>query len=178
MDKREFAMYAAAIRTYYPREQILPNEQAMALWFREVKDIPFPVAEAALRKWVSTNKWPPAISDIRDLAAEIIHGDAPDWGNAWNSVLAAIRKYGWYNAKAAMDSFDPLTRETVRRLGFRELCLSENITADRANFRMVYETLEKREKINQQMSLPLHADIEKLRLEVADSLRLDAAEEE
>ena len=31
MDKREFATFAAASKTYYPRENLLPNPQAMEL---------------------------------------------------------------------------------------------------------------------------------------------------
>lgn len=38
MTKREFGLFAAAIRTYYPRENILPNEQAHDLWFRQLQD--------------------------------------------------------------------------------------------------------------------------------------------
>ena len=75
MDKQEFATLAMAIRTYYPKENILPNKEAMQLWFRELHDIPYNVAEAALRKWVSTNKWSPSIAEIREMAANIQNGD-------------------------------------------------------------------------------------------------------
>ena len=34
MTKKEFAIFAAALKTYYPREQLLPNSEAMELWFR------------------------------------------------------------------------------------------------------------------------------------------------
>ena len=95
MDKREFGLFASAIRTYYPREQILPNKEAMELWFRELQDIPFPVAEASLRKWVSTNKWSPSIADIRELSANVQNGDIPDWGEGWEEVQRAIRKHGY-----------------------------------------------------------------------------------
>lgn len=165
MDKREFAIFADALKTYYPRETLLPNPQAMELWYRELQDIPYAVAEAALRKWVSTQKWSPSIAEIRELTSSIQHGDLPDWGEGWHQVQNAIRRYGFYNAKAALDSLDPLTRQCVERLGFRELCMSENITADRANFRMVYETLAKREKTNQQLALPLQEAIAKIQLQ-------------
>lgn len=164
MDKKEFAIFADALKTYYPRETLLPNPQAMELWYRELQDIPYAVAEAALRKWVSTQKWSPSIAEIRELTSSIRHGDLPDWGEGWHQVQKAIRRYGYYNTKAALDSLDPLTRQCVERLGFRELCMSENITADRANFRIVYETLAKREKTNQQMALPLQETIAKIQL--------------
>lgn len=168
MEKREFAIFADALKTYYPRETLLPNPQAMELWFRELQDIPFPVAEAALRKWVSTQKWSPSIAEIRELSSSIAHGDIPDWGEGWNQVQKAIKRFGSYRPKEALESLDPLTRETVERLGFRELCMSENITADRANFRIVYETLAKREKTQQQLALPLQEAIAQIQMKGMD----------
>ena len=155
MDKREFAILADAIRTYYPKENILPNRESMALWYRELQDIPFPVAETALRKWVSTNKWSPSIAEMRETAANVQNGDIPDWGEGWEQVCRAIRKYGSYEPRKARESLDPLTRKCVERLGFYNLCMSENPMADRANFRQCYEILAKREQVRQQMALPL-----------------------
>lgn len=162
MDKQEFATLAMAIRTYYPKENILPNKEAMQLWFRELQDIPFPVAEAALRKWVSTNKWSPSIAEIREASANIQNGDIPDWGEGWEQVCKAIRKYGFYEPKKALESLDPLTRQVVERLGFRNICLSENPTAERANFRQCYEVLAKREQTRQQLALPLQEAIKQI----------------
>lgn len=168
MDKREFATFAMALQTYYPREQLLPNQQAMELWYRELKDIPFSVAEAGMRKWVSTNKWSPSIAEIREMAVNVTSGDAPDWGDGWEKVLTAIRRFGYYNKKEALDSLDPLTRKCVERLGFRELCISENIMTDRANFRQIYETLSKREQVQQQLALPLRETIAQIQAKNVD----------
>ena len=162
MDKKEFSMFAMALKTYYPKEQLLPNQQAMELWFRELQDIPFTVAEAALRKWVSTQKWSPSIAEIREMTVNVQYGEIPDWGEGWEQVMYAIRRYGIYRPKEALDSLDPLTRQCVERLGFRELCMSENITADRANFRMCYETLAKRQQTDQQLALPLQKVISQI----------------
>jgi hypothetical protein len=155
MDKKEFSMFAMAIRTYYPKENILPNQQAMELWFRELQDIPYAIAEAGLRQWVSTNKWSPSIAEIREMASTVQNGSIPDWGDGWEQVLLAIRRFGTYRIPEAMESFDPLTRKCVERLGFRNICMSENINHDRANFRMIYEQMAERQKKESQLSLPL-----------------------
>lgn len=155
MDKKEFGLFASALRTYYPKEQILPNQQAMELWYRELQDIPYTVAEAGLRKWVSTNKWSPSIAEIREMTSTVQHGDIADWGEGWEQVIMAIRRYGSYRIPEAMESFDPITRQCVERLGFRNICMSENIAADRANFRMMYEQIANRQKADNQMSVPL-----------------------
>ena len=162
MDKKEFGILASAIRTYYPKENILPNNEAMSLWYRELSDIPMHVAEAALRKWVSTNKWSPSIAELRETAATVQNGEIPDWGEGWEQVCKAIRKYGFYEPKKAMESFDPITRQCVERLGFRNLCLTENPTAERANFRQCYEVIAKREQVSQQIALPLRETISQI----------------
>lgn len=162
MDKKEFALFASALRTYYSKENLLPNSQAMELWFRQLMDIPYPVAEATLNKWVATNKWSPSIAEIRELAAEIQNGKLPDWGEAWEETCKAISRYGYYRPKEALASLSPLTRKTVDRLGFTNLCLSENPTADRANFRQCYEIVAKREQEAQVLSLPLQQIIQQL----------------
>ena len=132
MTEQEFGQFAAALRTYYSREAILPNRQAMELWYRQLQDIPFPVAEAVLNKWVATSKWSPSIADLREGVAEIQRGgQTPDWGEGWNQAMNAIRKYGSYDEE--------------RALAYKALCWSENQVADRANFRQVYEILAKRQ---------------------------------
>lgn len=162
MDKKEFGLFASALRTYYPREQILPNKEAMELWYRELKDIPYLVAETSLRKWVSTNKWSPSIAEIREMVANVQNGQIPDWGEAWEQVRNAIRRYGYYQQKKAMDSLDPLTRRCVEMIGFVNLCMSENQVADRANFRQCYEVLAQREQTRQQVALPLQDVIKQI----------------
>ena len=71
MTKQEFAVLASAIRTYYPKEKILPNQQAMQLWFIHLQDIPYRVAEVALEKWVISNKWSPTIADLREYVKKV-----------------------------------------------------------------------------------------------------------
>lgn len=146
MDKKEFATFAAALKTYYPREQLLPNNQAMELWFRQLQDIPYEVAEAGLNKWVATNKWSPSIADIREMATNIVDGDIPAWGEAWEQVIRAIRTHGYYRVSETLEMLDPLTKKVVEQMGgVRKLCMSDTPDVDRANFRMMYETLAKRQ---------------------------------
>ena len=171
MTKQEFAKLAMALKTYYPKEdKLLPNQQSMELWFRELCDIPFQVAEIALRKWVSTQKWSPSIAEIREMTSNVVNGDVQDWGEAWEKALRAVSKFGMYNQEKAMASLDPLTRKAVERIGFRNLCMSENISTERANFRMIYETLEKREKTDNQIALPLQEAIKMIQIKGMDAV--------
>lgn len=170
MDKKEFGLFASALKTYYPKEdKLLPNKQALELWYAALQDIPYRVAEAALLKWISTQKWSPSIAEIREMSSSIQNGDIPEWGEGWEKTRRAVRKFGLYNEKKALESLDPLTRKVVERLGFRELCLSdENDTTFRANFRMIYENLANREKVDQQLALPLREAIAQIQLKGID----------
>lgn len=116
----------------------------MQLWYNQLRDIPYKVAETVLNKWVAIEKWSPSISDIRQLTSELLNGEPTDWGDGWEQVEKAIRRYGIYREAEALESLDDLTRQTVKRLGFKNICLSENQQADRANFRMIYEQLAER----------------------------------
>ena len=168
MDRKEFATFAMALRTYYPKEQILPNQQAMELWYREICDIPFDVAEMALRKWVSTNKWSPSIADIREMTSGIVNGEPMAWGESWEKAMNAVRRFGSYNQAAAMDSLDPLTRKCVESIGFITLCMSENIMVERAHYQKIFEIYSKREQTEKRLAGPLLEAISQVRLNGID----------
>lgn len=152
MTKKEFSLLALALSSYFPKEKnFLPTPEAIELWYLQLKDLDYKVAEAAVNKWAATNKWSPTIADIRETAASITLGELPEWGEAWEEVTLAVRRYGSYRAGEALKSLSPLARKAVERLGFREICFSENQDALRANFRMIYESLAEREKKQAQL---------------------------
>jgi hypothetical protein len=160
MTKKEFGKIAMALKTYYPRESLLPNDEALELWYRQLCDLQYSVAEAALNKWVATSKWSPTVADLRKNAIEIKLGNQQDWGEGWERVLKAIRKYGTYDGKRALEELDEISRECVKRLGWYNLCMSEHMTTDRANFRMIYEELAERRKEQAQLPEQLRTQID------------------
>lgn len=170
MDKKEFSKFVMAMKTYYPREQLIPNEQAMELWYQALKDIPMQVAEAALRAWVSTNKWSPTIAEIREMAVDVRRGDAPEWSEGWMQTQMAIRRFGRYRPGEAMASLDPITRETVKRLGFNNLCDTEDIGYYAKRFQQTFEIMAKREQMRFQLPLELQDTIRTIRGEFTLSL--------
>ena len=59
---------------------------------------------------------------------------------------------------------DELTAKVVRQIGYMNLCMSENQTADRANFRMIYEQEAERKAREGQMPQTLREAIGKIQL--------------
>lgn len=147
MEKREFAVLASAMKSYYPKDNVLPSQEAMALWYEELKDLEFNHAMAALKAHVHTSKWSPTISELREKATGIVSGGATDWSEGWKSVKRAIGRYGYTNEAEAMESFDPVTRETVKRLNWSTICSAgvDEEMSIRANFRMIFDTIQKKE---------------------------------
>ena len=140
----------------------------MELWYNQLQDIPYNVAEATLNKWVAIEKWSPSIADIRQLATELVNGVTKDWGDGWEQVDFAIRRYGAYREAEALESMDELTRQVVKRLGFKNICLSENLQNDRANFRMIYEQLAQRKEKEAVIPDKLKQLINKMPLMIGD----------
>ena len=146
MNNQEFIRWSAALKTYFPKENLLPTKEAMSLWYQALSDLPYEAANIALMKYVQLCRFAPSIAEIREEASKLMYGEMPDWGEGWRKALEAIRRYGCYAEREALASMDELTRETVRRLGYRELCMSEEQMQDRANFRMIYEQLARRKR--------------------------------
>lgn len=168
MTKKEFAILTSAIRTYYPRENILPNEQAMELWYDELKDIPYNAAQLAIKAWVSKSKWSPSIADIREEVGSFTRENTRTVGEAWGDVLRAVKRFGRYCEAEALDTMDDLTAKVVKQIGFDNICNSENIANERSSFLKIYQIEEKREKERAQMPDKLLAAIDTMLLEAED----------
>lgn len=163
MDKAEFAKFALTLKTFYPRDNLLPNDTAVELWFRMLNDIPYSLAIVFLQKWVSTEKWSPSIADIRSGVTNMAKGEIKDWTEAWAEVRRAIGRYGMHREFEAMKSLSPLARQTVEWLGWKSLCCApENDASYRANFRDTYTNLANREKETHQLS-------DNLRLQISET---------
>lgn len=146
MTREEFSVLVKGMRAVFTQTTFIPDKSAFDTWYMLLGDLDYTVASAAIQKYMVTNKFPPTPAEIREIAAGIVQGETPDWSDGWEQVLKLIRKYGSYNQAAAMNEMDDLTRQTVERLGFLELCMSEKISVDRANFRDIYNQLAERKQ--------------------------------
>ena len=80
MEKKNFALIAAKLQTFYPKENLFPNEASIPLWFNSLQDLPADVLNLAVDKWVALNKWPPKVSELRQMVAEISSPMPAGWG--------------------------------------------------------------------------------------------------
>ena len=177
----EFKILAKGMKAVYTQPTFLPDADAFNIWYQLLQDIDYKVANIAIQKHMMTSKFPPTIADIREQAATVTSGERPLWSDGWEQVLIAIRKYGMYAIPEAMESFDEITRQTVKRLGFKELCMSENPMQDRANFRMIYEQIAERKEKAQQLPASLTNLIDEIQrkgIEHDESKRLSTSDQQ
>lgn len=140
MTKEEWSLLVKAIKSAYPNQTFCPDSYSLELYYRMLQDIPYEVLNIVIQRHIATNRYPPTIADLRGSVSP----KEKEWSEGWEEVKRAIRNYGSYREKEALDSMSPLTREIVQRFGFKEICMSENEDVYRANFRMAYEQSAKK----------------------------------
>lgn len=158
MSEKEFEMIAAAIKASYPNANVLPDKFAMRLWYEMLCDLDYSIAQNAVKEHISVSPFPPKIADIRQKCADRMVPQIGDWGEAWGEVEHAIRYFGYMREKEALESMSEITRKVVRRMGWRNICMSENVVADRAHFSQIYDILAKRMTIERQMPIAVAAE--------------------
>lgn len=159
----QFKVLVKGMKSIWTQGTFLPDRNAVAIWYELLKDIPYEHASVAVQRYASTNTWPPTPADIRKQVVDI-QDDSTDWGAAWQTVIRAIGRYGMYGESEAIASMDDMTRKTIRRLGWKMICESEQkeLTAIRANFRMIYEQMQRNEREQAQLPDTLKQKIEQI----------------
>lgn len=136
MDKSETVKLFAVIAAMYPRESAFKNAtpETIIAWQSMLEDIPFTVAQAALKATAANSPFVPAISEIRQWAMKVMYPEMLGPDEAWGIVRQAISKYGYYQRKKARKSMPPEVWAMVERIGWNDLCTGENAAVDRGQF--------------------------------------------
>jgi hypothetical protein len=158
----DFKKIAKGLRSVYTSNNLLADVDSLKMWYAMLKDIPYEVLSAAVQKYISTNKFPPTIADLRELSAGITNEPISDWGAGWGIVQNYIHVYGQYRESEALENMDETTRQVVKRLGWYSLCISENPELDRANFRMIYDRVSNDRQVNSVLPMRLQNKIAEL----------------
>ena len=160
MTREEFSILAKGLKAVYTQPSFLPDSDALNVWYTLLKDLDYMVVQTAIQKYMLTQKLPPVIADIREMASSVTMGEKALWSDGWEEVVMAIRRYGSYNEAKAMENMSEITKQCVRSLGYQNLCRSEDISIERANFRMIYEQISKREEENRKLPVQMRKWIE------------------
>lgn len=140
MTAEKFAQFASAIKTYFPKDNLLPTDEAMDLWFDMLQDLDYQQAYVGLKIYVATNRFPPTISDIRACAMKVKELQELNEIEAWSLVKKAIRNSG-YNSVEEYEKLPPLAQKAVGLPSqLREWALDENYSEAvvMSNFQKAY----------------------------------------
>ena len=100
MTKDEFTKLAKILRTVYTADKFLQTKEALEIWYRLLQDIPYQPALAAVELYITSNKFPPTIADIREKAYEVKEkaSGKPSLseGEAWALVKKALTRSIYY----------------------------------------------------------------------------------
>lgn len=161
MEKEEFARLVKGLKESYPNFKMIESKEGFEMWYAMLKDIPYPAVSRSVCRYIATNKYPPSIADIRQgIAEETQGGIHRDWSSGWSLVLRSLSLYGYYRGEEALEWIakqDPTAAAVAKRLRYQDICMSENISVERANFRMAYEQLQ--EQIKYTSMLPDHLQL-------------------
>lgn len=175
MERKELMQIVAAIKATWPSQKVVADQAAFDWWYELLNDLDFTACKNAVMQLSVTNKFAPSIAEIREKAIATVIPEGPTWEDGWQEVIRYISKYGMYQQEEALNAMTPITRKIVSRLGWQNICCSENITADRANFRDTYNSELKRQKSD--MLLPKSvADQKKLLQQSNKNKLIDIAE--
>ncbi len=155
MNEQQFLVISSTIKASYPNAIVMPDKAAMNVWYELLKDLDYEICKDSVIELISTSKFPPAIADIRERCSTKTRSKIKTPGEAYESVMVAISKFGRNEPQKAYETMDDITIKAVRQLGYVYLCNSENMMADRANFIKFYEAIAKEKQTETQLPVRL-----------------------
>ena len=123
MTRSEFITLTMAIKGYFPKEkELFADPVQLELWFPMLSDLDYKETLAVIQHYARTNKFSPSIADIR----EFFDKEKEDsWQELYEHSMRIIARYGIYNEQGGMDALDDISREIVRRIGYKRICNSD-----------------------------------------------------
>lgn len=174
MTKKETAAMFALISALYPRDEKFAkaDKEAILSWHEMLEDIPFDVAKAAIKASVATSPFPPQICDIREYATRMTGQRRMTADEAWGFAVEVIRTYS--SRTVPIEGFASKTYEFVKfgepvkarpsgleyeakrhcpkdvweileRMGYADVCASENPDVVRGQFMRAWSNHDKEE---------------------------------
>lgn len=145
MTKHETVKFFALVKALYPRDTAFQNATAEMVnaWYAMLADVPFSVVQAGLQAHVSTSPFPPSIAEIKGWAAKFNH-QSMDASEAWGIARKAISKWGVYAKAKARETTPPDVWAIMDRMGYEDMCMSENPDVIRGQFTRLWDAHAKR----------------------------------
>lgn len=139
MKKQEVLKCLSILKASYPKQQLAPD--TLEVYATMLADLQREDVEGAIRRLVCKSKWFPTVAEIRSEVAEVAVSHLPEPEVAWGEVWQAIGRWGM-NRRPEFSS--PEVEAAVDAIGWRTICLDENVMSSRARFIDAYRVFRER----------------------------------
>ena len=112
--REDFKVLIAALKAAYPKDDFIGNEYTFNLWYSTLQDIPYPTLDRAIKSYIMSNHFPPAISDIRQIAYDL---DSPADDIAAEEWAKLMKALGYAGSPEAVDHWNRLSEITKEIVG-------------------------------------------------------------
>lgn len=143
-DKTDIAAILAVIAVAYPNFAV--TEKTTEVYWQILSDIPADELKAATLHCISEagRKFAPSVGELRGAVGELrgFANNIPSSYEAWQEVCRQIQINGGDFGQPVWSH--PLVEKAMNTIGWRNLRMSEDSTADRARFIQCYEQFRER----------------------------------
>lgn len=159
MEREEFKILVKAMKAVYAQPTFIPDQDAFNVWYVFMQDLDYERVHLAIQKYIATEKFPPAISDILQKANEIAQPDVERLTEleAWDLVRKAISNSGYH----AEDEFEKLPEACRIAVGspanlreWARMEIKDVETVEQSHFIRNYRIAQKR--VVEDAMLPAH----------------------
>lgn len=141
------------------------DEEQATVWYDFFKDVDFEIFRQAVKRIVPKSKYLPSIAELRAEIAQITNPMLQlNVDDEWTNVITQIRRYGTYITAEEFNKFNEVTLKIVKTIGWRRLCMSENIEFERKTFYEMFKSYQKRSEDISLMQLGTLTNDERLML--------------
>lgn len=142
MKKEEFIKGLKYLGIAYNKEF---NEEQAAVWYDFFKETDYESFRQAVKRIIPRSKYMPSIAEIKQEVAKITNPVLQlNVDEEWAKVINTIRVHGTYITKEEFDKFEPTTAKIIKTIGWRRMCMSENIEFERKTFYEMFNSCQKR----------------------------------
>lgn len=131
------------------------TEMMIIVWLDTFSDNNPKEFETAIKRLMKTSKYMPSIAEIKQeialISNPVIQLNADQ---EWDEVINAVRKYGSYREDEALNSLKPYTKHIARQVGFKRICMSENIQWERKEFIDLFNMNKERDEVALMLNEP------------------------
>jgi hypothetical protein len=140
MQPAETAKVCFMLASAFPAWRV--KDETIEMWHLMLQDLDGEIVTKVVTNWVVTEERNPTIAGIRRKCAEVNNVISPPAIDAWREVSEGVSESGRDFYRDGNKWSHPLIESTVKTVGFRALCFSENLGVERANFLKTYNELK------------------------------------